>query len=65
MSTATLQVESLHRLASDLRVPVSRVIRAIDKLGLKPALQIDSTAYYSAEQAEAIAAHLQPKANRE
>lgn len=53
-----IQVESLHRLASSLRVPVSKVIRVIEELEMSPALRIDTTSYYSADQAETIARHL-------
>lgn len=57
-TTVQLEFESLHRLACDLRVPVSRIIRVIDQLRLEPAMRIDSTNYYSPDQADKIARHV-------
>jgi hypothetical protein len=58
MSTATLNVESVGHLSARAGVPLSRVLRAVEALGVRPALVVDDVLHVSETDAQRIAEHI-------
>src|SRR5687767_13098703 len=46
MGTAVLHLRSLGQLTADVQRPYAALARAVDELGVAPALTIDGVAYY-------------------
>ena len=53
-----MQLETLSFIAAHIQRPYLAVRRAADHLGLEPALRINRTDHYTAEQAERITVYL-------
>jgi hypothetical protein len=58
MSEQNLNVESVGHLSARCNVPLHRVLRAVDTLGIAPALVVDDVAHLSEHDAQRVAAAL-------
>jgi hypothetical protein len=58
MSTATLNVESVGHLSARAGVPLGRVLRAVEALGVRPALVVDDVLHLAETDAQRVAEHL-------
>jgi hypothetical protein len=52
-------LESLAHLSASLQAPYSRIAKAVESLGVKPAVTINGIPHFDGESCERIAEHLQ------
>jgi hypothetical protein len=58
MSTAILNVESVGHLSARCNAPLSRVLRAVAALGVRPALVVDDVQHLAESDAQRVAEHI-------
>jgi hypothetical protein len=61
MTAATTSIVSVGALSARVNVPLSRVLRAVEILGIRPAMEIDEIAYLDQDDAQRVAEHLVAK----
>lgn len=60
MNASTKHLESIGHLCASLRAPFARVRRAVDALGIEPAVTLNGVPHFDGAQCEQIAQHLDP-----
>jgi hypothetical protein len=58
MSTANINVESAGHLSARAGVPLGRVLRAVEALGISPALIVDDVLHFAENDAQRIVEHI-------
>jgi hypothetical protein len=61
MNPATQYLESIAHLCASLQAPYATIAKAVEALGLKPAVTINGIGHYDADACERIAEHLAGK----